>query len=208
MVFRGAPPPDASYGAPSAGLLVYVMRGTVAPWIDTGCCEFTLQAHDFHGTAVIEGNGGSGCNATSRDLVHRSGARIWTEPNVYGYPLAYLVFDPVEAVADAPEPTASPLDPQETCADVGGAPATEVHGIVYSGGSVEFSEVVVDGGIVAFQLQTQAGPATYGYNPTYGQAAPPPGFPAAVGRAVVLVRKSLALCVNYAADSSGGSPCQ
>jgi len=140
--------------------------------------------------------------------VHGSGGRTWTQPNVYGYPLAYLVFDPVEAVADAPEPTANPLDPQETCAHVGGAPGTAVHGVVYSGGNVEFNEVVLDGGVVAFQIQTEGGSASFGYNPTYGQAAPPPGFLAGVGSTVVLVRKSLTVCVNYAADSGGGSSCQ
>jgi Tfp pilus assembly protein PilX len=208
MVFRGAPPPDASYGAPGAGVLVYVMRGTVAPWTSAGCCDFTLQANDFHGTVVIEGNGQPGCSGSNRDLVHRNGVRIWTQPNVYGYPLAYLIFDPVEAVAAAPEPTANPLDPQETCADVGGAPGTAVHGIVYSGGNVEFNEAVVDGGVVAFQIQTQAGSSSYRYNPTYGQAAPPPGFAAGVGGPVVLVRKSFMVCADYAADTGGGSPCR
>jgi hypothetical protein len=173
-----------------------------------GCCDFGLQARDFHGTVVIEGNGQPGCSGPSRDLVHGSGGRIWTQPNVYGYPLAYLVFDPVEAVADAPEPTANPLDPQETCAQVGGAPGTLVHGVVYSGGNVEFSEVFLDGGVVAFQIQATGGSTSYRYNPTYGQAAPPPGFPTGAGRTVVLVRKSHTACVNYAADSHGGSSCQ
>ena len=208
LVFRGASPPDASYGAPGAGVLVYVMRGTAAPWMNMGCCDFGLQARDFHGTVVIEGNGQPGCSGPSRDLVHGNGGRIWTQPNVYGYPLAYLVFDPVEAVADAPEPTANPLDPQETCAHVGGAPGTLVHGVVYSGGNVEFSEVFLDGGVVAFQIQATGGSTSYRYNPTYGQAAPPPGFSTGAGRAVVLVRKSLTACVNYAADSHGGSSCQ
>jgi hypothetical protein len=157
---------------------------------------------------VVEGNGQPGCSGASRDLVHGGGGRIRTEPNVYGYPLAYLVFDPVEAVADAPEPTANPLDPQETCAHVGGSPGTAVHGLVYSGGNVEFSEVVLDGGVVAFQIQTQGDLARYGYSPAYGQATPPAGFPVGAGGPVVLLRKSRTVCANYAADSGGGTSCQ
>ncbi len=208
MVFRGAPPPNTSYGAPGAGILVYAMRGTTAPWTDTGCCDVTLQGHDFHGTAVVEGSGQAGCAGPSRDLRHGSGARIWTERTVYGYPLAYLVFDPVAAAADAPAPTANPLNPQRTCAELGGSPGTEVHGLIYSGGSAEFNGGVVDGGIVAFQIQTQGGSSSFGYNATYGRDAPPPGFPSGAGAAVVLVRKSFVACVNYAADSGGGSLCQ
>ncbi|HEX2482022.1 MAG TPA: hypothetical protein VHQ69_09090 [Methylomirabilota bacterium] len=208
MVFRGAAPPNTSYGASGSGVLVYAMRGTTAPWTDPGCCHVALHGHDFYGTAVVEGSGLAGCAGPSRDLRHGNGARIWTQRTVYGYPLAYLVFDPVAATTDAPAPTANPLNPQGTCAELGGAPGTEVHGFVYSGGSAEFNQAVVDGGIVAFQIQTHAGSSSFRYNPTYGRAAPPPGFPAWAGATVVLLRRSLVACVNYAADTGGGSPCQ
>jgi hypothetical protein len=207
MVFRGASPPSTTYGAPGAGLLVYVMRGTAAPWTDAGCCDFSIQSSDFYGTAVIEGNGQAGCSGGGRDLQHTNGARTWTQPNVYGYPLAYLIFDPVEALAAAPAPTANPLNPQETCADQGGGSGTEIHGIVYSGGNVEFRPIGVDGGVLAFQIQTQGGSSGYAYNPIYGHATPPPGFPEGAGSTVFLARKSFVLCVNYAADTGGGSPC-
>ena len=61
---------------------------------------------------------------------------------------------------------------------------------------------------MAFQIQTHGGSSSFGYNATYGRDAPPPGFPSGAGAAVVLVRKSFVACVNYAADSGGGSPCQ
>lgn len=207
MVFRGASPPTTTYGSPAAGVLVYVMRGTGAPWTDAGCCEFSLDGDRLYGTAVVEGNGAAGCAGAGRDLRHANGAQAWTHPGVYGYPLAYLVFDPVEAVADAPEPTAGPLDPQETCAEPGGGAGTGIHGVIYSGGSVEFGPVGLEGGVVAYQVQTRGGPATYRYNPGYGGSTPPPGFPAAAAHTVVLVRKSVTFCANYAADTGGGGPC-
>jgi Tfp pilus assembly protein PilX len=202
MVFKSSLSWPANYGSPGNGILVYVMRGT-AP----GCCDFQIQNNTLHGTVVVEGNGNSGCGG-SRDVWHRNGSVLWTATNVYGYPLAYLVFDPVDAVNLAPQPTANPLNQQGTCADMGSASGTEIHGIVYSGGNVEFNPVVVDGGVVAFQIQTQSSSAAYGYNPTYGNATPPPGFPTGSGNTVVLVRKSFLVCVNYAADTGGGSPCQ
>jgi hypothetical protein len=197
MVFTSSLDWPANYGSAGNGILVYVMRpGT-----------FTIQSRDLHGIVVVEGDGSAGC-AGSRDVWHKNGSRIWTATNLYGYPLAYLVFDPVEAIADAPEPTANPLNPQETCADMGSASGTEIHGIVYSGGNVEFNPIIIDGGVVAFQIQTQSTSASYGYNGTYGNAAPPPGFPVSSGNTVVLVRKSFLVCVDYAADTGGGSPCR
>jgi Tfp pilus assembly protein PilX len=179
------------------GILVYVLRPR----------DFTIQSQTLFGTVVVEGNGADNCNS-GRDVWHKNGANVTTASNVYGYPLAYLVFDPVEAVADAPEPTANPFNPQETCMDMGSASGTEIHGIVYSGGNVEFNPIVVDGGVVAFQIQTQSSSSIYGYSNTYGNAAPPPGFPVGSGTAVVLVRKSFIVCGDYSADTSGGTPCQ
>jgi Tfp pilus assembly protein PilX len=208
MVFRGTSPPDTDYGSSVSPVVIYVMRGTVPPWTNAGCCDFQIQNNDFYGTTVIEGNGQGGCSGGGRDLHHRNGARAFTHTNAYGYPLAYLIFDPVAAVNNAPQPTANPLNQQDTCADMGSASGTEIHGIVYSGGNVDFNPIVVDGGVVAFQIQTQGSSSSYTYNPTYGNVTPPPGFPEGSGNTVVLVRKSFIVCVNYAADTGGGSPCQ
>ena len=199
MVFATGASVDwpVSYGAAGNGILAYVMRPA----------DFTIQSRDLHGTVVVEGNASSGCTS-GRDVWHKDGARIWTAANVYGYPLAYLVFDPVEAVADAPEPTSNPLDPQETCMDMGSAVGTEIHGIIYSGGSVEFNPIAVDGGVVAFQVQTRSSASTYGYNDTYGKDAPPAGFPLGGTNTVVLVRKSFLACADYAADTGGGTACR
>jgi hypothetical protein len=207
MVFRGAPPPSTTYGSAGSGVLLYVMRGTTPPWTDAGCCELSIHGTELYGTAVIEGNGQAGCGAGARDLHHASGARAWTQPSVYGYPLSYLLFDPVEAVTDGPEPTATPLDPQETCAAPGAGGGSEIHGIVYAAGDVEFGPLVLHGGVVAFRVQTLGGSSSYRYDPVLGQATPPPGFPADGGATVGLVRRSLTPCVNYAADTGGGSAC-
>jgi hypothetical protein len=178
--------------------LVYVMRPG----------NFRIQSRDLRGIVVVEGLGDSPACPSSKDVWHHNGSKIWTDSTLYGYPLAYLVFDPVMARDNAPQPTANPLNPQPTCMDMGSASGTEIHGIVYSGGNLEFNPVVVDGGVVAFQIQTQSGTASYSYNLTYGDASPPPGFPEGSGNTVVLVRKSFIVCVNYAADTGGGSPCQ
>jgi hypothetical protein len=197
MVFTSSLSWPANYGSAGNGILAYVMRPG----------DFTIQSRDLHGIVVVEGNGSAGCGG-SRDLWHKNGSRIWTESNLYGYPLAYLIFDPVDALAFAPQPTSDPLNPQGTCADMGSASGTEIHGIIYSGGHVAFNPIVVDGGVVAFEIQTQSTTSAYTYNGTYGNAAPPPGFPEGSGNTVVLVRKSFIVCADYAADTGGGSPCR
>jgi len=197
MVFTSSLNWPANYGSAGNGILAYVMRPG----------DFTLQSRDLYGTVVVEGNGSSGCGG-GRDLWHKNGSRIWTATNVYGYPLAYVLFDPVDAVNLAPQPTANPLNPQGVCADMGSASGTEIHGLVYSGGHVEFNPIIMDGGVVAFEIQTQSTASSYGYNPTYGNAAPPPGFPVGSGNTVVLVRKSFLVCVDYAADTTGGTACR
>jgi hypothetical protein len=90
-----------------------------------------------------------------------------------------------------------------------GSSNTLVNGLIYSGGHVEFNPINLNGGVVAYEIQTQGGAgASYSYNPTYGQVTPPPGFPVGSGNTVVLVRKSFLACVDFAADTSGGSACR
>lgn len=181
----------------SNGTVVYVMRPT----------DFVIQGPTLFGTVVVEGNGASGCTS-GRDVWHKNGSNVTTATNAYGYPLAYLVFDPVAAVANAPQPTSNPLNPQATCMDMGSAAGTQIHGIIYSGGHVELNPIVVDGGVIAFEIQTQSSSSIYGYNPTYGEDAPPPGFPIDLSNQVVLVRKSFIVCADYAADTGGGTACR
>jgi Tfp pilus assembly protein PilX len=181
-------------GVAGNGRNMYVMNGTLS-----------IQKDEFHGVIAVEGDGGG-----SDDVQHRNQARVYTEQSntthgrpIYGYPLAYLIYDP-ELLA----PTANPFAPQNTTTDMGSASGTEIHGIVYSGGHVGFNPIIVDGGVVAFEIQTQGSSSSYTYNQTYGNASPPAGFPEGSGNTVVLVRKSFIVCVDYAADAGGGSACR
>jgi len=222
MVFRDADLNwNINYTPTNKGVLLYVMRGAatdIPAYTNIGHGIFQLQSNDLNGIVVIEGNGVADCNS-NRDLNHKNGARIWTKQtmswdgtnaygNLYGYPLAYLIYDPVAAVANAPQPTANPLNPQNTCADMGSASGTEIHGLIYSGGHTQFNPVAVDGGVIAFEIQTQSSSAIYGYNTTFGNAAPPPGFPTGSGNQVILVRKSFLVCADYNADTGGGTSCR
>ena len=206
MVFVG----DTSFGnvgtSATDGRNAYVMRGAG----NTG--QVTIQSATFYGSLVVEGDGSANCNGSNRDMkLKNNGTMTTAQTNstnggvtVYGYPLTLLIYDP-----QLPAPTAAdPYAPQNTCADMGSS-NTLVNGLVYSGGHVEFNPISVNGGVVAYEIQTQGGAgASYSYNPTYGQATPPPGFPVGSGNTVVLVRKSFLACVDYAADSTGGSACR
>jgi hypothetical protein len=178
------------------GVSVYAMQGTG----NTG--KVTIQSATFYGTLVVEGDGSTTCTGPNRDMALKNNGTMWTANNVYGYPLTLLIYDPQQPVPTA----ASPYAPQNTCADMGSS-NTLVNGIVYSGGAIEFNPISVNGGVLGYELQTQGGNnAVYNYNPTYGNAAPPPGFPTGSGNQVVIVRKSFVVCGNYAAGS--GTACE
>jgi hypothetical protein len=61
---------------------------------------------------------------------------------------------------------------------------------------------VVDGGVIAWDIDTQASSSSYAYNYTYGNATPPPGFPKGGGTEVRIIRKSFIVCSNYASPAS------
>ena len=90
-----------------------------------------------------------------------------------------------------------------------GGGGTQIHGMVYSGGEVEFDPILVDGTVVAFGIQTQSTSATYNYNTIYGNAASPAptGFPVGDGTEVTIIRKSFIVCSTYHDDSAGGTAC-
>jgi hypothetical protein len=150
-----------------------------------------------YGTIVVEGNGPpEDCSGGGADLRLGSQTRVYTAANAYGYPLVALIYDPQQ-----PAPTATTR--QETCADLGASGGnTLIYGIVYSGGKVEFNPLALNGGVVAYDVETQ-GSAEYTYNSTYGNAAPPPGFAADSGANVVILRKSFITCSSISANASG-----
>jgi hypothetical protein len=181
----------------SDGRNAYVMQGSV----NTGAVTIqSATSATFYGTLVVEGDGNPGCNGPNLDMSLMNNGRMTTATNVYGYPLALLIYDPQQA-----PPTANPHFPQNTCADMGSS-NTFFDGIVYSGGEVQFNPITANGGVVAFSIQTQ-GSANYTYDPDYGNAAPPPGFGGAGGgNVVVLIRKSFVVCGNY--DTGSTLQCQ
>jgi Tfp pilus assembly protein PilX len=180
----------------------------------------------FYGTYVAEGNEVTDCNDKDFQVGGGASSVMWAGPNTnpfaagwvipvppvlqpakwnnywnYGYPLVALIYNP-----DLPAPTIVPTyAPQGTCADLG-SNNSQIHGMVFSGGHVEFNPLTFDGTVVAFEIQTQ-GSATYNYNTVYGNATPPPGFPFGANNQVVVIRKSFMVCVNFHDDSGGATNC-
>ncbi len=204
-------PPNAG-----GGRNIYVLGGTTGG----GDGVASIQSATVRGTLVVEGNGSTSsnwCTGPNRDVALLNKGTLTTEERhlqltalpdygahrVYGYPLALVVYDPT-----LPYPTVSPTyAPQPTCADMGSS-NTLVNGMVYSGGHVQFNPISVNGSVVGFELQTQGGAnAVMNYNLTYGNAAPPPGFPAGSGNQVIVIRKSFIVCATYNDESGGATAC-
>jgi hypothetical protein len=193
----------SNIGSQTKQFTVYVLNGNA----DFG------NNQQFYGTFVVESN--ENVNPAENDFAIGNGAspQLWAGPaasptpvgwtftNQYGFPLAALIYNP-----DLPPPTVTPTyAPQGTYADMGSS-NTEIHGMVYSGGHVEFNPLSFDGTVVAFEIQTQ-GSASYVYNPWYGNNTPPPGFPIGGSGQVVIIRKSFVVCVNYNNDSGAATGC-
>ena len=213
LVFSGAAFPagggtvnfNGTVGSQTKQFDVYVFR---AAWTQGNNIQ-------FYGTLAVETNGAGGVqfqvgNGNATKLW--SGANSnppavgWADPTTdppgsYGYPLVALIYDPFAA-----PPTVVPLyAPQNHTSDMG-SNNTELHGMIYSGGHVQFNPLTMDGTVVAFEIQTQ-GSATYTYNPWYGNNTPPPGFPTGSTNTVVIIRKSFVVCVNYSDDGAGATTC-
>jgi hypothetical protein len=86
--------------------------------------------------------------------------------------------------------------------------STSPNGQVYSGGTISFNPINVNGSSVGFGIDLQATSSTYQYVPDYGIASPPPGFPPGASDPVVLTPKTFIVCNGYHDDSSGATACQ
>lgn len=204
MVYTGNQNWNANIGSQTRQVTVYAYNGTAIFGVNK----------QFYGTFVVEGNEiNDPCSDKDFQIGGGVTSQLWTGPNSdppaagwvatkqYGFPVAALIYNP-----DLPPPTIQPTyAPQGTCADLG-SNNSEVHGMVYSGGHVEFNPLSFDGTVVAFEIQTQ-GSATYNYNSWYGNNSPPPSFPYGSGNQVVVIRKSFVVCSNFADDSGAPSPC-
>lgn len=208
-------PPNAG-----GGRNLYVLGGTTGG----GNGVASIQSATVRGTLVVEGDAStssSWCTGPNRDVALLNNGTLTTEERhlqltnayqagglnrtqyVYGYPLAVVIYDPT-----LPPPTVTPTyAPQPTCADMGSS-NTLVNGMVYSGGHVRFNPISVNGSVVGFELQTQGGAnAQMNYNVTYGNATPPPGFPAGAGNQVIVIRKSFIVCATYNDEAGGATAC-
>lgn len=224
MVFKGNLPDLDWGGSVGGGSIVRFTYYVLSPGIAS------IQDHTVVGTVVVEGDGQptSGtnyCSGSNHDAEARTRAKFYTGPTPasnplsgtwgpqqYGYPLAFLIWDPLQAKEGTPLPTSTGA-PQRTCADMGSAGGgstdrAQIHGLVYSGGHVEFNPMSLDGGVIAWEIQTQATSSNYAYNYSYGNATPPAGFPKGGGTDIKIVRKSFIVCSNYSDDSGGASACQ
>ena len=103
-------------------------------------------------------------------------------------------------------PTIEPdYRPRPLTADFGGTGA-QIHGIVYSGGRAQLNPIALDGGVIAFAIQSQAG-ARASYSFAFGDETPPSGFPLGAGAQVAIIRKSVVVCSSYGDDSGGPTAC-
>jgi hypothetical protein len=199
--------------ANTVGRTLYVMRASATSTASGRMEVRSTGGGDMvvHGTLVVEGGNhppsAEDCPGSNSDFAPRSNTQIRTalqpatpspNPNggkVYGYPLVLLMYDPQQ-----PEPTSTTR--QQLCADLGaGGGNTQIDGIVYSSGKVEFNPLTLNGTVVAYDVETQ-GSATYTYNETYGNAAPPPGFDPTAGASIAILRNSFISCTNYSVNTS------
>jgi hypothetical protein len=185
-------------GSPRVQFTMYVFRQS---WSQS-------DNRQVYGTLVTEGTTAGG---TAFAAGHGAGTALWAGPpqppppggwafsNQYGYPLVALVYNPEMA---APTTIAGP-GPQGHLAEVG---SSRIHGVIYSGGRLRGTAPEVDGGVVAFEMQTTGG-AALTYSGGYGDQTPPPGFPRDAGHRVVLVRKSVVACTNFSDDGPAPTAC-
>jgi Tfp pilus assembly protein PilX len=205
---------NINLGTYNAPVVIYMLHDNVSPGpgnIPTLTVD-TPPNPLFYGTVVTEGNTVA---ANKIEICTGGFAPSPLPPNPcpayytgaapapgYGYPMAYVVYDPKLA-----QPTISPYVPQATTTDFG-TPNTHINGSIYSGGTVSFNPISVNGSVVAYNIDLQATSSTYTYVPQYGNDAPPAGFPPGASNSVVILAKSFIACNGYSDQSAGATGCQ
>jgi hypothetical protein len=173
-----------------------------------------LSTGAVQGTVVLHGDGlPAKANA---DFGLQGQSQVTSRPCVAGspapspgcgYPLAILAYDP----NNPPDPTPTTATGQTIFLDMSNTGAdTKVSGLIYTGGTAEFNPINVDGGVMAWDVNILNTASRINYNPTYGNAAPPPGFPSPSidpSWTVSLYRATWVHCTNYANDFNGPTSC-
>ena len=175
--------------------------------------QFTIS--EVNGTVVLHGDGvaGSGhkdfgLQGTNRVATHPCAAGSPGPAPGCGYPLAILAYNPNEAA-----PTTS--TGQTLLIDISNS-NSQISGIVYTGGTADFNPVTVDGSLIGWDVNISNLNDRITYNPTYGNAAPPPAFTSPIagsGGGIAQYPATWVHCTNYtdgtgADDFNGPTPCQ
>jgi Tfp pilus assembly protein PilX len=218
MVWSGSPSFSNVIGSPASPVVLYVMHDKSVSMAKNGSGKANLHLGGgtyVNGTVVVEGNvmtGNKSYLCAGGPAPSPLPANSCPTPQTgysatkgYGYPLALLLYDP-----KLPYPTVTPQAPQPITTN-GGFNNTDINGSVYSGGTLSFNPIHVNGSIVAFNIRLQAATSAYTYVPEYGTDAPPAGFlPGGAGGSspVVLTPKTFIACTNFNDDSGGATACQ
>jgi hypothetical protein len=170
--------------------------------------KVTLSAGVVQGTVVLHGDGTSstdfGLQGQSQVTTHPCHAGLPAPSPGCGYPLAILAYDP----NNPPDPVPTTATGQTIHLDLSNSsPTTIVSGLIYTGGTADFSPLTVNGGLVGWDVNITNTSTRVVYNPTYGNAAPPPGFNVGEGGIVTLFPATWVHCADYQNDFSGPNPC-
>ena len=83
-----------------------------------------------------------------------------------------------------------------------------VHGLIFSGGTADFNPLTVDGGLIAWDVNVTNTASRITYNPTFGNAAPPPAFTMPTdGSGVQIYPATWVHCTYYSSETSAPTPC-
>ena len=183
--------------SPDSSVVVYIMGKTTI-----------TNNVEVNGTVVLHGNGIGG-GASNKDFGLTGTNRVTTRPCTVGspapspgcgYPLAILAYNPNE-----PAPTAAVG--QTIQLDLSNSTSL-VSGLIYSGGTADFSPLTVDGGLIAWDVNITNTASRITYNPTFGNAAPPPAFTMPTdGAGVQMFPPTWVHCTYNANETSGPTPC-
>lgn len=164
------------------------------------------------GTVVLHGNGVAG-GGSDRDFGLTGTNRVTTFPCTgipagtpspgCGYPLAILAYNP----NNPPDPVPTTAAGQTIWLDLSNS-TSNVSGLVYTGGTADFNPLTIDGGIIGHDVNITNTASRITYNPTYGNAAPPPAFSIPTdGAGVLMFPATWVHCTYYANETTGPTPC-
>jgi hypothetical protein len=189
--------PCYNSSSPDSSVVVYVM----------GKLTVTNNV-EINGTVVLHGDGvgGGGSNkdfgltGTNQVTARPCNTLAGTPAPYCGYPLVILAYNPNEAAPTTAVGQTIQLDLSNS--------TSQIHGLIYSGGTADFNPLTVDGGLIAWDVNITNTATRITYNPTFGNAAPPPAFTMPTdGAGVQIYPATWVHCTYYANETSGPTPC-